>query len=127
MGCWISNHSLLGCLLHCMLALAFDARGRGKVKISEWQAFRMTSGWSDKHSEWQVFCQTSVRNDKDFVMQTFYKKFFASITFQVLLKRLLGHEESIGILWDKIRPWEGSEKSKQTDIRTSSNYYIDER
>ena len=48
---------------------------------------------------------TNVRNDKNFAIQIFQKKiFFAPITPQVFLKHLPGHEESIGILGDKIGP-----------------------
>ena len=43
------------------------------------------------------------------------KYFFAIIAFQVFLKHLLGHKESIGILGKQIGQWEGSEKSEHTD------------
>ena len=71
-----------------------------------------------------MFGQTSVRNDKDFVIEIIHDKiFFAIIAFQVFLKHLSGHKESIGILGKQIGQWEGSEKSaqthKHTDIRKS--------
>ena len=42
------------------------------------------------------------------------KFFFAPINFQVFLKHLPGHKESIGILGEQIGQWEGSEKSGPT-------------
>ena len=42
------------------------------------------------------------------------KYFFAIIAFQVFLKHLPGHKESIGILGEQIGQWEGSEKSGPT-------------
>ena len=49
------------------------------------------------------------------------KKFFAPINFQVFLKHLPSHKESIGMLGEQIGQWEGSKKSehthKNTDIR----------
>ena len=56
------------------------------------------------------------------------KKFFAPINFQVFLKHPPSHKESIGILGDQIRPWEVLEKKRtdrQTNTRTSANYYMD--
>ena len=62
-----------------------------------------------------MFRRTSVRNDKDFVIEIIHDKiFFAIIAFQVFLKHLSGHRESIGILDKQIGQWEGSEKSAQT-------------
>ena len=42
------------------------------------------------------------------------KYFFAIIALQVFLKHRPGHKESIGILDEQIRQWEGSEKSGPT-------------
>ena len=65
---------------------------------------------------------TNVWNDKNFAIQIFQKKIiFAPITPQVFLKHPPGHEESIGILGNKIGPWVGLEKNRtnrQTDIHT---------
>ena len=83
--------------------------------------FGMTSVRNDKCSEWHVFGMTSVRNDKcsdghlfGMTMILLYKYFmtkifFAPINFQVFLKHLPGHKESIGILGKQIGQWEGSE------------------
>ena len=51
------------------------------------------------------------------------------MAFQVFLKHLPGHKESIGILGEQSGRWLGSEKSgstdRQTSTRTSPNYYMD--
>ena len=66
-----------------------------------------------------MFGRTSVRNDNDFVIQILHDKFFfAPINFQVFLKHLPGHKESIGILNEQIRQWEGTEKRGPTDTQT---------
>ena len=68
---------------------------------------------------------TRVRNDNDFVIQIFHdKNFFAPINFQVFLKHLPGHKESIGILVEQIGQWEGSEKSAQTHRQTHGHPQI---
>ena len=76
-----------------------------------------------------MFGRSSVGNDKDFVIQIFHKKifFFAQIGSKVFLKHLPGHEESIGLLVDKISQGTVLEKSgQQTDRHTDMvNYYMD--
>ena len=64
----------------------------------------MTTVWNDK-------------NDRDFVVEIIHN-IFALIVFQVYLKHLSGHKESIGILGKQIRQWEGSGKSAQTHKHT---------
>ena len=62
-----------------------------------------------------MFGLTRVRNDKDFVVHISHKKiFFSQINFQVFLKHPPGHEKSISILGNKIRPCYGHEKSRYT-------------
>ena len=79
--------------------------------------FGMTSVWNDKCSDRHLFGMTMILLYKYFMT----KIFFAPINFQVFLKHLPGHKESIGILGKQIGQWEGSEKSgqthKNTDIR----------
>ena len=72
----------------------------------------MTSVWNDKYLDGHLlgmtkFCYTNISGGFFF--------FFAQIDFQVFLKHLPGHEESIGILGDQIGTWEGLGKSGQID------------
>ena len=93
---------------------------------------RMTSIWNDKCSEWHVFRMTSVWTyicSEDFVINVFIRKYyFASNAFQVFFKtpaRSSGihrytwrYDKIIGSAWKK-------RTNKQTDTRTSANYYMD--
>ena len=98
------TYSLLGCLRHPTLALAFDPRGRGKVKVR-----------NDK-------CSDNVWNGKDFIVQIFVRKiFFVLMTSKVFLKHLPGHKEFIGMLNDKIRQCKVLEKAyRQTYTSVST-------
>ena len=68
---------------------------------------------NDKCSDGHLFGMTMILSYK-YLMR---KKFFAPINFQVFLKHLPGHKESIGILGEQIRQWEGSEKSGRTNTQ----------
>ena len=86
----------------------------------------MTSAQNDKFLDGHLFGMSKILLYKYFIR----KYFFAVITSQVFLKHPPGHKESIDILGNKIRQWKVPEKSRQTDrqtdTRTSPNYYMDE-